>query len=138
MTKAKGFGNAPSPKPKTNQTKRKAAAQKYDQMKEAGMPVFNIFVRLKQDSRWLPAGSLAVERSNQIDLAIFQQEEELKKGILRLYPKLTPHRDQFEYGHQLRQFADEEIRVAVRPQPTFGQKFSQTLKQLKTRFGLKG
>ncbi|MDX1978465.1 MAG: HHL1-like protein [Pseudanabaenaceae cyanobacterium bins.68] len=134
MTKAKGFGSTKKPKP--DQSKRKAAAQKYEEMKQSGMPVFNIFVRLQHDSRWLPAGSLAVERSNQIELAIFQQEEELKKGVLRLYPKLTPQRDQFEYGYQLRQFADEEIRLAVRPQPTLGQKFGQLVKQLKTRFGI--
>jgi Family of unknown function (DUF6523) len=139
MNKPSGFGKQlpEEEKAKINKGKRKEAGQKYEEMKKLGMPVFNIFVRVQDDPRWLPAGSLAVERSSQIDGAIFQQEEELKKGALRLYPKLSKFGDRFEYGHQMREFADEEIRLAVRPVPNFPQKLGAFVRQIKLKLGLK-
>jgi Family of unknown function (DUF6523) len=139
MTKPAGFGKEfpEEEKAKINKGKRKEANEKYEEMKKSGMPVFNIFVRIKDDSRWLPAGSLAVERSSQIDGAIFQQEEELKKGALRLYPKLSIYRDQLEYGHQMREFSDEEIKLAVLPIPGFAQKLGAFVRQIKIKLGMK-
>lgn len=139
MNKPNGFGKElpQEQKAKVSKVKRKEANQKYEEMKQAGMPVFNIFVRVQDDPRWLPAGSLAVERSSQIDGAIFQQEEELKKGALRLYPKLSKFGDRFEYGHQMREFADEEIKLAVRPVPGFAQKLGAFVRQIRIKLGLK-
>ena len=98
-------------------TERKKAARQYDSMQDRGLPEFNIFIRVKGLDRWFPAGSLVVERSNQIDAAIFQQEEQLVKGGGRLFPVLLKHRDSLEYGYRLKQFNDEPIRVAVPPKP---------------------
>jgi Family of unknown function (DUF6523) len=139
MDKPTGFGKElpQEQKAKINKEKRKEAHDKYEEMKKSGMPVFNIFVRLTDDPRWLPAGSLAVERSSQIDGAIFQQEEELKKGALRLYPKLNKFGDRFEYGYQMREFADEEIKLAVRPIPGFAQKLGALVRQIKIKLGMK-
>jgi hypothetical protein len=58
-----------------------------------------------------------VNRSNQINQAVFEQEQELLKGVFRLFPKLRKHQNNLEYGHRLKEFKDEPIQVAVRPHP---------------------
>jgi hypothetical protein len=88
-------------------------------MKGKGLPEFNVFIRIK-GKEWVPAGSMAVQRSNQISQAIFQQEAELLKGAIRLYPVLRNFKDNLEYGYRLKEFPDEEITVAVLPEPTIG------------------
>jgi Family of unknown function (DUF6523) len=119
MTTSVGFGKVEPPKPKAekNKAKRSAANQKYEEMKSSGLPEFNIYARIKGKENWIPAGSMAVDRSSKISLAIYQEEEELLKGILRLYPKLRQYQDQLEFGYRFKEFNDEEIEVAVRPQP---------------------
>jgi Family of unknown function (DUF6523) len=119
MTTNAGFGKD-QPKKQTakkNKAKRAAASQQYNQMKQTGSPEFNIFVRIKDNKNWFPAGSMTVERSNQIDQAMFQQEAEMLQGVFRLFPKLRKHQDELEYGHRLKEFPDEPITLAVRPQP---------------------
>ncbi len=127
MPKAVGFGGTPATKPK-KASKRQAAAQQYDEMKAKGLPEFNIYIRI-QGREWVPAGSLAVQRSSAINQALFQQEEELLKGALRMYPILKQYRDRLEYGYRLKEFKDEEITLAVRPNPkipgALGQIFDQ-------------
>lgn len=110
-----GFGGATAPPAKRRVSKRKEKADQFEQMKQKGLPEFSIFVRLP-DRDWLPAGVMAVERSNQIERAIFQQEAELKKNIFRLLPKLQKSADQLEFGYRYKQFPDEPIVVAKRPQ----------------------
>jgi hypothetical protein len=119
MTTSVGFGKAEPSKPKAekHKAKRSAANQRYEEMKSSGLPEFNIYARIKGKENWIPAGSMAVDRSSKISLAIYQEEEELRKGILRLYPKLRQYQDQLEFGYRFKEFNDEEIEVAVRPQP---------------------
>lgn len=135
MTTQTGFGKV-QPKQKTAQkskAKRVAAARKYDEMKKSGVPEFNIYVRIKGQQQWLPAGSIAVNRSNQINQAVFEQEQELLKGVFRLFPKLRKHQNNLEYGHRLKEFKDEPIQVAVRPQPTTPNLIQTTVTSMKER-----
>ncbi|MEE3718201.1 HHL1-like protein [Tumidithrix elongata RA019] len=132
MTKGSGFGQLPGQPKKTKKknVKREQASQKYDEMKKQGLPEFNIFVRY-EGKDWIPAGSMTVDRSDKIVQAIFQQEQELLKGALRLYPKLSKYKDSLEYGYRFKEFPDEAIALAVRPQPTVGDKLAKTVTQLK-------
>lgn len=130
MSEFRGFGEPPqrSQNPEGVQKRkqqRQQAASQYDDMVKKGLPAFNIFVRPAADSPWFPVGTLAVERSDKISAAIFQQEKELTAGALRLFPKLRPHADRLEYGYQLKAFPDEAIQVAVRPQPTLWDRLRQ-------------
>lgn len=136
MATQTGFGKI-QPKKQTakkNKAKRVAASKQYNEMKQSGLPEFNIFVRIKDDKNWFPAGSMTVERSNQIDQAMFQQEEEMLKGVFRLFPKLRQHQTELEYGHRLKEFNDEPITVAVRPQPTAANLIQSTVANVKERF----
>jgi hypothetical protein len=111
MTTQIGFGKV-QPKKQTvkkNKAKRVAASQQYNEMKKSGLPEFNVYVRIKGQKQWFPAGSMTVNRSSQIDQALFQQEEELLKGVFRLFPKLRKHQSELEYGHRLKEFNDEPI-----------------------------
>jgi hypothetical protein len=121
VTKPTGFaqGSGQSKKKKKAPNKHQVAASKYDELKEKGLPEFNIYIRIK-GKEWVPAGSMAVERSNLISRAIFQQEDALLKGAVRLYPILRKYKENLEYGYRLKEFPDEEITVAVLPEPTIG------------------
>ena len=134
-TKASGFGQVsgqPKKKKKAS-NKREVAASKYDEMKGKGLPEFNIFIRIK-GKEWVPAGSMAVERSNQISRAIFQQEAELLKGAICLYPILRKYKDNLEYGYRLKEFPDEEVTVAILPEPTIGDKVKYAFTKAKEYF----
>jgi len=134
-TKPTGFaqGSGQSKKKKKEPNKRQEAASKYDEMKGKGLPEFNIFIRIK-GKEWVPAGSMAVERSNQISRAIFQQEAELLKGAVRLYPILWKFKDNLEYGYRLKEFSDEEVTIAVLPEPTIGDKVKYAFTKAKEYF----
>jgi hypothetical protein len=136
MTSQIGFGKVQPQKQtaKKNKAKRAAASRKYDEMKSSGMPEFNIFVRIQGQANWLPAGSMTVNRSSLINQALFQQEEELLKGVFRLFPKLRKHQGQLEYGYRLKEYKDEPIQVATRPQATAGNLIQSTLLGIKDRF----
>lgn len=131
-----GFGKVQPQKQtaKKNKAKRAAASQKFNEMKKSGLPEFNIFVRVKGQNNWFPAGSMTVNRSSLINQALFQQEEELLKGVFRLFPKLRQHQSQLEYGYRLKEFKDEPIEVATRPSPTTGNLLQSTIANLKNRF----
>jgi hypothetical protein len=127
MPQPKGFSPSQPEKQaaKTKAAKRKEAAKRYDELKAKGMPEFAIFARRRQaepgkPNPWLPVGSLAVSRSSAIHRAIFQNEEELKKAAVRLFPRLGKVKDELEFGFRLKdkEFQDEPIQVAVRPQPS--------------------
>lgn len=120
----KGFGKEPIKKtPSPNAQKRQAAAKKLDEAKAEGLPQFLIFIRPpdkpKTPQNWMPVGEIAVKRSSAINYAIFANEAELKKGALRLYPKLIKFKTEFEYGYRLKGdlYKDEPISEAVRPAP---------------------
>lgn len=127
----KGFG-VPSKKevrkPSKGEQRRKAASDRYDKMAAAGFPEYTVWLRLKEvpdappgddgeqaPMPWLPAGCISVPRSNRVAKAIFDAEEDLMQGAIRLYPNLKKQpRDNIEFGYQLREFDDEEIRTAER------------------------
>lgn len=131
----KGFGK-PSSKPErvpsAGEERRNAASSRYDKMAAAGMPEYTVWMRLKdvQDAPpgeddepeqmpWLPVGCLSVPRSSQVSKAIFDTEDDLMQGAIRLYPNLqNQERDNIEFGYQLREFDDEEVRVAEREEET--------------------
>jgi hypothetical protein len=68
--------------------------------------------------RWYPVGGLAVPRSSSEDialsLAIFENEEDLLKGAYRAFPFLKKSTLPLEYGYRLKEFPDEEVKVANR------------------------
>jgi hypothetical protein len=131
-----GFGKVQPKQQKVqkNKAKRAVASQKYDEMKKSGLPEFNIYVRIKGQKQWLPGGSMTVNRTSVINEAMFQQEEELLKGVFRLFPKLRKHQNNLEYGYRLKEFKDEPIQVAVRPQPTTPNFIQSTVASIKDRF----
>jgi hypothetical protein len=136
MATQTGFGKVQSQKQtaKKNKVKRAAASRQYNEMKKSGLPEFNIYVRIKGQENWFPAGSMTVNRSNQINQAMFEQEEELLKGVFRLFPKLRQHQNQLEYGYRLKEFKDEPIQMAVRPTATAGNLIQSTIASVKDRF----
>lgn len=127
----KGFGKSsskPSRIPSEGEKRRKAASDRYDEMAAAGLPEYTVWMRLKdvpdappggdgepEQMPWLPVGCLSVPRSTQVAKAIFNAEEDLIQGATRLYPTLQNQpRENIEFGYQLREFDDEEIRIAER------------------------
>eukprot|EP00182_Erythrolobus_australicus_P005473 CAMPEP_0185833240 /NCGR_PEP_ID=MMETSP1353-20130828/2554_1 /TAXON_ID=1077150 /ORGANISM="Erythrolobus australicus, Strain CCMP3124" /LENGTH=165 /DNA_ID=CAMNT_0028531499 /DNA_START=154 /DNA_END=651 /DNA_ORIENTATION=- len=117
----KGFGKKPAPRPKSQgQIEREKASMRYDSMQKAGMPEYNIWIRVPgaDEKSWYPVGSLCVDRSSKIADAIYANEEGLLSGAFRLFPRLRKESEVFEYGYQLKEFPDEEIRVAAKPSAT--------------------
>ncbi|NJK61091.1 MAG: hypothetical protein HC918_13805 [Oscillatoriales cyanobacterium SM2_1_8] len=95
MSEFRGFGEPPQrPQNPEGVQKRKQqrqqAASRYEDMVKQGLPTFNIFVRPAADSPWFPVGTLAVERSDKISAAIFQQEKELTAGPCGCFPSCDP------------------------------------------------
>ncbi len=132
-----GFGKprqAPKPTAVKNKERRTAAAQQYDKLKRDGLPEFNIYVRIQGQSNWFPAGSMTVSRSGAISQAIYNNEEELRKGAFRLFPILRKNQDRLEYGYRLKQFPDETIELAVRPVPGVPGVFQQAAQAVRGLF----
>lgn len=135
MAPSTGFGKPKQAKqPSKTADKRTAASKQYDKMKADGLPEFNIFVRVKDKKNWFPIGSLAVNRSNQISRAIYQQEAELLQGAFRLFPVLRKSQSNLEYGYRLKEFPDEEIQVAVKPEFGKGNPLQAVANQVQNTF----
>jgi Family of unknown function (DUF6523) len=121
MTSSPGFGKKvhKEKKQSTGNAKRVQASKQFDDFKSKGMPEYEIYLRVqgKKQLQWFPIGAIAVKRSTQISAAIYANEEELLKGAFRLFPGLRKERESLEYGYRLKEFKDEEIQLAVRPQP---------------------
>jgi hypothetical protein len=133
VTTHPGFGKVkPQRKPSKSATTRSTASQQYDKLKTEGSPEFNIYIRIKDKKNWFPVGSLAVNRSNKINQAIFENEAALLQGGLRLFPILKKHKSQLEYGYRLKEFNDEPIQLAVKPTET-SNLIQNTIAQLQTR-----
>jgi hypothetical protein len=123
----KGFGkpreSAPERPPSGAKAARDAAAERLDSMRQQGLPEFSVWVRLLEEKEtpdapdfpWLPVGSICVPRSGNIEKAIFDVEEDLMKGVYKLFPNMKGKEDQLQFGWQNKEFTDEDIRVAVRP-----------------------
>ncbi|MDX2232021.1 MAG: HHL1-like protein [Leptolyngbyaceae cyanobacterium bins.349] len=136
MAPSTGFGQPKQPKqPSKSAEKRVTASKQYDKMKSDGLPEFSIFVRVKDKKSWFPIGSLAVNRSNQISRAIYQQEAELLQGAFRLFPVLKKSQNNLEYGYRLKEFPDEPIQVAVRPTDGAGNPLQGAMQQVQKILG---
>lgn len=134
MSNQLGFGQpVPNKKAGKSTVQRRKAAQQYDKMKADGLPEFNIFIRIRDRKNWFPVGSLAVSRTNKINEAIFENEEALLQGGIRLFPILRKHQGQLEYGYRLKEFNDEPIQVAVKPEPKALNGFQRAIAQVQDR-----
>jgi len=114
----KGFGAPKQQKREKSegQVDRDKKASKYDEISNSGGQEYNIFVRQfgSDDSTWLPTGSIAVPRGEQVSNAIFANEEGIKSSIVRTYPKLKGSEDEMEFGFNLKIYPDDPIEVAVK------------------------
>ena len=112
-----GFGQPTTPKPKSSKqaAERNKAASQLDEMRAKGTPEFEVYARIQGKKQWYPIGVVAVQRSSQINRAIYDSEEQLLKGAVRLYPVLRKYQGQLDYGYRLKEFKDEPIQVAEPP-----------------------
>lgn len=115
---SKGFGPAPvQPKVSKRSQERQSAGQRFDSMKAGGSPEYEIYMRIKDKPNWVPVGAIAVQRSNAINQALYANEEQLLQAAFRLSPLLKKFKDNLEYGYRLKEYKDEEVTLAVRPEP---------------------
>jgi Family of unknown function (DUF6523) len=118
MTQPSGFGKTKTTPPKvvTEATKkREMASKEYDQMKDKGLPEYEIYVRIRNSKQWFPVGAIAVKRSSQVNQAIFANEESLLQGAFRIYPILKRNKSNLEYGYRSKELKDEPIKLAEQP-----------------------
>jgi hypothetical protein len=141
MSSKGGFGKPPPEKKASKLAEdRGAAAERYENIKAAGSPEFSVFFRLKgagdEDGMikggWYPVGSITCPSSQLVSKAIFNTEDALLQGAFRVHSKQIKAqmktRDgktignwqdmkecDLEYGFQLKEFADEEVKVAEKP-----------------------
>ena len=132
---ATGFGknNAEEKKEKSEgQAKRERAGSKYDEIASTGGQEYSVFVRQfgSADDSWLPCGSVAVARGDQVSNAIFGNEEALKTAIIRTMPKLKGYEAEFEYGYNLKIYPDEPVEVAVKSTGSTGPSVGNWLSNL--------
>eukprot|EP00529_Nitzschia_sp_RCC80_P036561 CAMPEP_0113466770 /NCGR_PEP_ID=MMETSP0014_2-20120614/14452_1 /TAXON_ID=2857 /ORGANISM="Nitzschia sp." /LENGTH=194 /DNA_ID=CAMNT_0000359021 /DNA_START=131 /DNA_END=715 /DNA_ORIENTATION=- /assembly_acc=CAM_ASM_000159 len=128
LNMAQGFGSKDDSSAKKPQTKsegqveRERASAKYDELAASGGQEYAIFVRQfgSADDSWLPCGSIAVQRGDQVSNAIFGNDEALKVAIVRTYPKLKGFEQEFEYGYNLKIYPDEPVEVAVKRNSSTG------------------
>jgi Family of unknown function (DUF6523) len=115
----KGFGQQKEIKkaPSEGSKKRLEAAKQMDAMKAKGLPEFEIYIRVKDTKSWFPVGGIAVQRTNQVDAAIYANEENLRQGAFRIFPVLKKNAQNLEYGYRNKEFKDDPIALAVKPAP---------------------
>jgi hypothetical protein len=129
-----GFGEPPSkPKASKRAKERKKAATQYDKMKSAGLPEYEVYIRIQDKKQWYPVGVVAVKRSNQVNRAIFDNQEQLLQGAFRLYPILRKHQDRLEYGYRYKEFKDEPVQLAEMPKVSAAG-MKSAIASLKSRF----
>ncbi|MBD2096199.1 hypothetical protein H6F90_13735 [Trichocoleus sp. FACHB-591] len=131
-----GFGKAETPKKSVSKkaVKRTEASKQYDKMKTDGVPEFNIYMRIQNKKQWYPVGSIAVKRSSQINMAIYDSEKDLREGAFRLFPILRKNQANLEYGYRLKEFSDEPIQIAVKPEQAVANAFQSAIANVKDRF----
>mmetsp|Transcript_26672 Transcript_26672/g.83455 ORF Transcript_26672/g.83455 Transcript_26672/m.83455 type:complete len:179 (+) Transcript_26672:179-715(+) len=132
----KGFGKAEPPKKEKSkgQQLRDDAADNYQEMKDAGVPEYNVFIREAGlgDDKWVPAGVMAVPRNEKVDTAILANEDKLLGSILRQFPGLK-NAVGYEFGYNRKIFPDDPIRMARPPPNDFvGNLLNQFLSPLNT------
>jgi Family of unknown function (DUF6523) len=117
MTNSRGFGKEkPQPKISKRSEERAKASKQFDTMKSDGVPEFEVYMRTKNSKNWFPVGAIAVKRTSLIHNAIYDNEAQLLQGAFRAFPILQKNRDNLEYGYRLKEFKDEPIQVAVKPE----------------------
>lgn len=135
---SKGFG-APTPTEKRpaskGANKRAEAAKKFDKMRTEGKPEFQVFIRVQGRPNWLPVGEIAVQRSNLIHYAIFDNETQLTQAAYRLSPQLRKYQGQFEFGYRLKEYRDEPIKLAERPKRGVANLIQKAIAQVKQVIG---
>lgn len=132
---AKGFGKSEEqakPEKSAGQVERERASSKYDDIAQSGGQEYSIFVRQfgSADDSWLPCGSIAVARGDQVSNAIFSNEEALKSAIIRTMPKLKGFEAEFEYGYNMKIYPDEPVEVAVKNTASTGPSVGNWLSNL--------
>ncbi|XGV98023.1 MAG: HHL1-like protein [Leptolyngbya sp. BL-A-14] len=136
MTTSSGFGKTQS---KPGVSKRAAArveaVKRYDKLKAEGIPDFEVYIRIQGKKAWYPVGSIAVKRSDQINRAIFANQDDLLQGAFRLFPVLRKHQAQLEYGYRLKEFKDEPIQLAVAPSSKGNAFIQKAIAQIKAGAG---
>jgi hypothetical protein len=141
MSSKGGFGKPPPEKKLSKLAEdRGAAAERYENIKASGSPEFSVFFRSKgagdEDGMvkggWYPVGSITCPSSQLVGKAIFNTEDALLQGAFRVHSKQIKAqlktRDgktigkwqdmkecDLEYGFQLKEFPDEEVKVAEKP-----------------------
>jgi hypothetical protein len=99
------------------------------------LPEYEIYIRIQGKKQWFPVGAIAVKRSNQISAAIFDNEEDLRKGAFRLFPVLKKNQANLEYGYRLKEFKDEPIELAERSAVKGANAVQQAISQVGTALG---
>jgi Family of unknown function (DUF6523) len=117
FSSSKGFGDPEErvkATPSAGAQKRAEGSQKYDAIAAQGGQEYRIFVRQfgSTDQSWLPCGLIAVPRGAQVADAIYSNVSALQVAIVRSYPKLKGMEGEFEYGFNLKIYADDPIEVA--------------------------
>jgi Family of unknown function (DUF6523) len=116
MTDTRGFGAAkPQPKVSKRSQERTSAAKQLDKMRSDGLPEYEVYIRIQGKKQWYPVGALAVQRSSQINHAIYDSQAQLLQGAFRLFPILKKNQTQLEYGYRLKEYKDEPIQLAEPP-----------------------
>jgi hypothetical protein len=117
MTNSTGFGKKVHKEKKVTEgaKQRSQTSEQFEKFKSSGSPEFEIYIRVKNQKQWFPVGAIAVKRSNQVNAAIYANEEELCKGAFRIFPVLKKNQGNLEYGYRLKEFKDEPIQLAERP-----------------------
>jgi hypothetical protein len=116
MANTLGFGKAQVlSKSSKRAAKRQEAAQTFEAMRSKGNPEFEVYIRIQGKKHWYPVGAIAVQRSSQINHAIFDSRDALLQGAFRLYPVLRKNQAHLEYGYRLKEYKDDPIQVAEPP-----------------------
>ena len=116
MTDTRGFGaSKPQPKVSKRAQERTTAAKRLDKMRSDGLPEYEVYIRIRDKKQWYPVGALAVQRSSQINHAIYDSQAQLLQGAFRLFPILKKNQTQLEYGYRLKEFKDDPIELAEPP-----------------------
>lgn len=116
----KGFGKKPEPVKKEVKTAgkktRDSASETYESNVQLGIPEYDVLARPfgAGDDAWRKAGSVTCGRDDKPTNVIYRNEDALKQGLFRLFPKMKPEEKNLEYGFRLTKFPDEEIRLAVK------------------------
>ena len=131
----RGFGKVETPKKSAskNAAKRTEASKQYDKMKAEGVPEFTIFMRIQGKKQWFPVGAIAVKRSSQVNMAIYDNEQQLREAAFRMFPILRKNQANLEYGYRLKEFNDEPIQVAVKPEQAVANAVQSAINTVKDR-----